>query len=178
MPNTSAEVFDSSAYIALKQRSDSGVLFTEKWCTFAVKGGDLGPEFPHDDHSFAYNRIYFDGERRRCLISSEPLLPTAKCPYDWQSGPPAAPPDPAPRFIYIDAGARMGDSLQRFMASEAFFCHPSGWHVVAFEPLPPMHRFQQTLSELLNAGIPFREARARLRWDDATEACMREAGQG
>jgi hypothetical protein len=174
-------------YKRVASRSHNQRLFQQKWgCEenlhAAVQEGAVQGTttfvHPHNDSRFDSNRLGFDGDRRRCTLDDARSPPNQTCEYNWELATPAAPLPPAPRYVYIDSSAQLGATLMGFEQSAAFPCRPSGWQVVAFEPLPPMHRYTQKLAELLNAGIPYREALGRLRWDEATEACMREAGQG
>jgi hypothetical protein len=72
----------------------------------------------------------------------------------------------------------MGDTLHAFEKSEAFRCHPAGWHVVAFDPAPPLARGGAALAAALNAGASLAEARARVGWGAATVECVRGVHQG
>ena len=75
----------------------------------------------------------------------------------------------------VDLG---GDTLHAFEKSEAFRCHPAGWHVVAFDPAPPLARGGAALAAALNAGASLAEARARVGWGAATVECVRGVHQG
>jgi hypothetical protein len=164
------------SFASLAARSSTSLYFRRKWRAAAHLYAH-----PFDNPALEFDRPYFDADMRRCTLAADPLLPARgeACYHDATSAPAAAAPSPlAPRFVYVDAGARLGDTLHAFEKSEAFRCHPAGWHVVAFDPAPPLARVGAALAAALNAGASLAEARARVGWGASTEECVRGVRQG
>jgi FkbM family methyltransferase len=74
----------------------------------------------------------------RCLRLLTLLLVVASC----RRAPPTSPtlvvstPTPHPRFVFIDGGAHLGETVLAFEKSTLFTKHP--WSIVSFEPNPEL----------------------------------------
>jgi FkbM family methyltransferase len=71
------------------------------------------------------------------------LLIATGCQRATPSPPPtpiasaaSAPPEPPPRFVFIDGGAHLGETVLAFEKSTLFTKHP--WSIVSFEPNPEL----------------------------------------
>jgi FkbM family methyltransferase len=71
-----------------------------------------------------------------------PLLLLLSCrqpppvPSAATASSPAPPPVPQPRYVFIDGGAHLGETVEAFEKSTLFSKHP--WSIVSFEPNPEL----------------------------------------